>query len=216
MSGTPLDSPSAIYRPFSADEAVQLRGFVDAVRSLGGMRFFAQVPQQATMSWKPDGGFSAEMDEPDDEALRAAITQFRQIYSPDEPHSFHRAIKVLKRSVHERGSELRDAALADLDGHVQAERDTLRQGGAMKLVFETPEGSRPIDSKTIIDAYFHGQYLHSGNRKSELARRLDELQPWPRYTLYTVMLGLRNVYWVAANAAQRALDVPDLVKAETT
>jgi hypothetical protein len=46
-----------------------------------------------------------------------------------------------------------------------------------------------------------------------LARRLDDLQPWPRYTLYSVMLVLRNVYWNAANAVDRVLATPELLDA---
>jgi hypothetical protein len=57
---------------------------------------------------------------------------------------------------------------------------------------------------------------HSGNPKSELAMTLDELQPWPRYTLYTVILRGRNVYWSAANVADRVLRVPELLNADQT
>ena len=70
--------------------------------------------------------------------------------------------------------------------------------------------------ESLACAYFHGKYLHSGNPKSELARQLDELQPFPQMTLYSVMLKLRNVYWVAANVVDRILAAPDLLDAETS
>src|SRR5690349_17981864 len=95
-----LDTPKSIFRPFSRQESDVLRAFVESVRRLGAMRFFEEVPQQATQKFD-NNGMSSEMDEPDDEAVRAAITQFRQIYDHKEPNSFQRAMKVLKRSAHE-------------------------------------------------------------------------------------------------------------------
>ena len=81
----------------------------------------------------------------------------------------------------------------------------------MGIVFDGGDRQKSIAPAEIIDAYFHGFYLHSGNEKSKLARQLDELQPFPRYTLYSVMLVLRNVYWNAANAAERVVREPALL-----
>ncbi len=207
-----LERPADIYRPFEPGETRLLRSYVEDVRRLGDMRFFEQVPHSAAMTFG-EGVLAAHMEEPDDQDLRAAITQFRQIYSPNEPHSFQRAIKTLKRSVHEHGSPDRAEALAALNGHLASEREAHKAVG-LGIVFEEGDQQRPIDTRTIIDAYFHGHYLHSGNPKSELARRLDDLQPWPRYTLYSTMLLLRNVYWNAANAVERVLRVPSLLAQE--
>src|SRR5689334_6080494 len=105
-----LDAPKSIYRPFSRPESDVLRGFVENVRRLGTMRFFKEVPQQATQTIG-DNGMLSKMDEPDDEAVRAAITQFRQIYDHNEPNSFQHAMKVLKQSVHELDGSDRKAAI---------------------------------------------------------------------------------------------------------
>ncbi len=190
-----------------------LRGFVENVRRLGGMRFFDEVPTTATQRMKPDG-WESEMNEPDDEALRAAITQFRHIYNHNEPHSFQKAMKLLKRGAHELGGPDRDAAIDQLDGHLEAECNAIRRASVMGIVFERPSGSETIDTRAIIDAYFHGYYLHSGNEKSALAKDLDQLQPWPRYTMYNAIHFSSGVYWNAANAAQRVLDVPELLDAD--
>jgi hypothetical protein len=212
MPASILDAPKSIFRPFSRQEFDVLRAFVENVRRLGTMRFFKEVPQQATQIIGDNGMFS-EMDEPDDEAVRAAITQFRQIYDHKEPNSFQRAMKVLKRSAHELNGPDREAAIALLDSHLQAERDAINMGIGLGITFEKRGEQEAISPRQIIDAYFHGHYLHSGNAKSELAKRLDELQPWPRYTLYTVMLRLHNVYWPSANAAERVLKEPTLLDA---
>jgi len=156
-------------------------------------------------------GWESEMEEPDDEALRAAITQFRHLYDHKEPHGFQKAMKLLKQSAHECGGPERDAAIELLDGHLEAERKAIKKASVMGIVFERPSGSDPVDPRRIIDAYFHGYYLHSGNKKSALAKELDRLQPWPRYTLYNAMHFASGVYWNAANAAERVLDAPELL-----
>jgi hypothetical protein len=212
MSGSVLDDPESIYRPFSREESAVLRAFVADVRRLGAMRFFTEVPQTATQRFGEEG-MASEMDEPDDEAVRAAITQFRQIYNPHEPHSFKKAIDVLKASANDRDGPHRDEAITLLKGHQDAARKAVQMGIGLGIAFERPDGVEDVGPREIIDAYFHGHYLHSGNSKSELARRLDALQPWPRYTLYTVMGRLRNVYWQAANAADRVLSHPSLLDA---
>jgi hypothetical protein len=208
---TALDRPQAVYRPFSRPESDLLRGFVANVRRLAHMRFFTEVPMTATQRLTSLGGMEGEMEEPDDEALRAAITQFRHIYAHNEPHSFQKAMALLKRSAHERGGAEREEAIELIDGHLEAERKAIKKATVFGIVFERPSGAEAVDTRVIVDAYFHGQYLHSGNDKSRLVKELDELQPWPRYTMYTVMLMLRNVYWNAANAVQRVLEISELL-----
>jgi hypothetical protein len=208
-----VDRPKDIYRPFSRQESDLLRRFVENVRRLGGMRFFDEVPTSATQRMNVSG-WESEMEEPDDEALRAAITQFRHIYDHKEPHSFQKAVKLLKRSAHDRGGPERDAAIKLLEGHLEAERKAISRASVMGIVFERPSGSDPVDTRRIIDAYFHGYYLHSGNEKSALAKDLDGLQPWPRYTMYNAMHFASGVYWNAANATQRVLDVSELLDSD--
>jgi len=209
---SPLEHAADVYRPFNRAESGMLRGFVLDARRLGRMKFFAQVPSRA--SWKvSEEGVSSNMTKPDDEALRAAITQFRQIYNPNEPHSFDKTIKLLKRSAHERNGPLRDAAITQLDGFIEAERHFLA-GIGVGIVFDDGITQRSINPQTVLDAYFHGMYLHSGNDKSKLARQLDDLEPWGRLTLYSVMLGLRNVYWMTANVVDRVLRVGAILDTE--
>lgn len=212
MSGSVLDDPESIYRPFTREESAVLRGFVADVRRLGSMRFFTEVPQTATQRIGADG-MASEMDEPDDEAVRAAITQFRQIYNSHEPQSLKRAIDVLKASANDKDGPRRDEAIALLRGHQDAAKKAVDMGIGLGIGFESLDGVENVGPRKIIDAYFHGHYLHSGNEKSELAEKLDGLQPWPRYTLYTVMGRLQSVYWQAANAVDRVLAHPSLLDA---
>ena len=210
-----LDDVDVVYRPFTTVESHLLRRFHDGARRLGGMKFFEEVPAKVTISFDRDVGLDSQMAEPDDEALRAALTQFRQLYKPNEPHSFHQAIALLKRSVHEKDGPRRDEAIAALDEFNEAKRVAMSGAGA-EIVFKdaTTGEQRKMTSERIIEAYLHGQYLHSGNAKCDIARDLDNIPGLSRFTFYTVMLALRNLYWCAANAVDRVLAVPALLDAD--
>lgn len=208
-----VDYPLEIYRPFTEAETAILRDFVANARLLRGMRLFQQTPKRASVNWDVDTGFKNEMDEPEDEAVRAALTVFRQLYKPSEAHSFNRVINLLKRSVDQHGGPRRQEAL-DFFAYYPAEQKRRMGAVGIGIVFEGPDGQRPIDTEMTIEAYMHGHYLHGTNEKSELAKQLDEMQPFPRFTLYTTMHYLAGLYWMAANVIDRILDAPQLLDAE--
>jgi hypothetical protein len=209
-----LDQGELIYRPFTRAESKQLRGFVDRARRLGHASLWKQTPRQVTIEFRPETGLTSEMDAPDEEALEAAIARFRHVYNHNEPYSYKKAMNLLKRSVNDRGGDLRDAAIEALDAHMATERAIMRGETTFGYVLKAPDGTtRDIDPPTIFEAYFHGRYLHDGNEKSELANALEHGAPLTRYMLYTVMLELRNVYWQGANVVDRVLRVPDLLDA---
>ena len=100
-----------------------------------------------------------------------------------------------------------------LDGHLEAEKRVMREGVGMGFVLESGDERRDIKPREILDAYFHGKYLHEGNELSILVEQLDSLDPFARYTFFQLMLALRNVFWVAANVVDRALPHAELVDA---
>jgi hypothetical protein len=71
-------------------------------------------------------------------------------------------MNLLKRSARDQNGPLRGAALAELDRHVETGNEVLKLGMGMGIVFEDRSNREEIDARMIIDAYFHGQYLHSG------------------------------------------------------
>lgn len=87
-----LDDVIVVYRPFTKAKSRALRGFVQDARRLGSMRFFKEVPTRASLTFDNESGLGliGTMQEPEDEALRAAITQFRQLYDHNEPRSFNK------------------------------------------------------------------------------------------------------------------------------
>jgi GH25 family lysozyme M1 (1,4-beta-N-acetylmuramidase) len=61
-----------------------LTDFVTNVRRLGRMWFFEKVPKSASITYNASGACT-DMADPDDEAVRAAVTAFRQIYRSSQP-----------------------------------------------------------------------------------------------------------------------------------
>jgi hypothetical protein len=204
MSKSVLTQPD-VYRPFTGPEVARLSHFIDEARRLGNMQLFKETPTKASFGFSVEEGETTSMDEPNEEAVRAAITVLRQLYKHNEPHSFRNTIKLLKQNVCEHDGPHRDAALTELDAYFVGEKQALA-GIGMAFVIENPKGERKqIDTRTMLDAYFHGKYLHGGNEKAKLAAILDDLAPFAQLTFYSVMLKLSNLYWGTANAAVAAL-----------
>jgi hypothetical protein len=103
-------------------------------------------------------------------------------------------LDLLSASVHERNSPERDEAIAALRGPPQWTKDALARGIGFGIVCVDNHQQRAVDPEAILDAYFHGHYLHSGNDLAEDVRRLDALGPWARYTLYNVVRELTKAY----------------------
>jgi hypothetical protein len=123
-------------------------------------------------------------------------------------------LNLLKRSAHEKAGPLRDAAISELRDLGRWTREVLARGIGIGVIFEHGDRQESVSPEEILDAYFHGRYLHSGNELSDLARRLDDVG-LPRFTLYNVMRDLARAYYVIANVVDRVLVVPDLLDADS-
>lgn len=173
------------------------------------MRFFKQVPRSFTLF--AVGDEQPAMDEPDKQDTRAAITLFRQIYTPSEPTSSAVVLNLLKRSAHEHDGPLRDAAITELKDLQAWSQETLDRGIGIGIVFDHGHAQERVSPEEILDAYFHGLYLHSGNDLRTTVERLEGIDPVPAFTLYNVMWDLCRVYYVVANVVDRVLGEPDLL-----
>ena len=175
------------------------------------MRFFEQVPNGFTVA----GAVPFSMVEPDSQDTRAAVALLRQLYKPSEPTSAAVVLNVLKKSVREHGSPSREAAIRELRDLGSWAREIVASGTGIGLIFDHGDEQTSITPAKILDAYFHGKYLHAGNDLSDLVRQLDHVG-LPRFTLYHVMRELARAYNVIANVADLALAVPKLVNEAPT
>jgi hypothetical protein len=216
MTDSVLRLAAAIYSPFDARDTRRLQTYVSDVEELVGSAFFQPGEQKLTLSAEMGGLLQSTLVYPGEEAVRAVVGLFRQLYNHHEPTSYHQIIKLLSRHAHERGSEHRDAAIAELKGLREWEKDALRPTMALRWQHVRADGSiayeEDLTPEVLIDLFLHGKYLHKGNEKS------DKLDAWPmahllQHSFFGAMTALSQVYWVGRNVVAEVLDVPVLLDA---
>ena len=143
-------------------------------------------------------------------------TRGKRLYNHHEPTSYHQIIKLLSRHAHERGSQRRDAAVAELKALREWEKDALRPTIALKWQHARPDGSiayeEDLTPEVLIDLFLHGKYLHKANEKS------DKLAAWPlahvaQQVFFGAITALSQVYWVGRNVVAEVLKVAALLNA---
>jgi len=203
-----------IYTPFDAGETRRLRSYIADVEELVGSRFFQPGEQKLTLSAEIGGPLQSTLVYPGEEAVRAVVGLFRQLYNHHEPTSYHQMLKLLSRHAHERGSEHRDAAVAELKSLREWEKDALRPTIVLKWERAREDGSiadtEDLTPAVLIDLFLHGKYLHKGNEKS------DKLDAWPlahvaQQVFFDAMINLSRIYWVGRNVVAEVVKVPTLL-----
>lgn len=105
---------------------------------------------------------------PDQEAVKAVIGDFRQLWTDHRPTSAMSVLKILRGSAKRRGS----AAGAELVSQLEVfrrrllERKSVDPGGKMLVEGEFGE-SREIAPEEIIDSWLNGEYLHDDLEKAD-------------------------------------------------
>lgn len=198
----PWGSAADAFSPFSSEDEHSLRAFVADVRELSGMRFFDQVSGRFTVTLGSKDGAKSDAKEPDNEALRAAITMFRQLYVPSEDGSFRSNLNRMKRSARQRKGPATVEARELLNEYASNEKKIVDGGIGMGLVL----GERKVSNWEIVDAYMHGKYLHGQNEKTKLVEALDSIPAFPRQTFYMSIYEVTAQYSVFANLIEIVLD----------
>jgi hypothetical protein len=218
MPDSVLRLAADIYSPFSPRETRRLRAYVADVEELVASAFFRSGQQTLTLSYEAGGPLQTTLVYPGEEAVRAVVALFRQLYNHQEPTSFHQILKLLGRHAHERASVHRDAATAELKALREWEKDALKPTAALRWQHTGPDGSivseEDLTPEVLIDLFLHGKYLHKGNEKS------DKLDAWPlghvaQHSFFGAMAALSQVYWVGANVVREVLKEPSLLDAKT-
>jgi hypothetical protein len=86
-----------IYTPFGAQETRRLRGYIADVEELVGSTFFQPGEQKLTLSAELGGPLQSSLTYPGEEAVRAVVGLFRQLYNHHEATSYHQILKLLSR-----------------------------------------------------------------------------------------------------------------------
>jgi hypothetical protein len=207
--------PREIYRPFTADEVEILRTFSTNVHELRTYSFFQQVPSQFQMVGTRIGQpIESRMRDPPREATRAAVSLFRHLYGQNEDANFTKVMKILKRSVHERDSEHREAALAILDLIYRGQQVLLDEGAGIGMYYAAGGKRSRLTTEDVLATYLHGVWVHSDSDKSRRAAALDRAPPFAPFTFYTAIAKLTLLYIDAAVIADVALAEPSLLPAD--
>jgi hypothetical protein len=214
MSDSVLRLAGELYSPFDPRETRRLRGYVQLVEDLASSTFFQSGEQKLTLSTDAGGPLKTTLDYPGEEAVRAVVGLFRQLYNHNEPTSYNQILKLLGRHVHERDSAHRDTGLEELRALREWEKDALRPTMELKWQHIRPDGTLAYEEEltpaVLIDLFLHGRYLHQGNEKS------DKLDAWPlahlaQHSFFGAMSALSQVYWVGANVVREILKTPALL-----
>jgi hypothetical protein len=216
MTDSVLRLAAEIYSPFDARESRRLRTYVADVEELVGSTFFQPSEQKLTVSSEIGGPLQTTLAYPGEEAVRAVVGLFRQLYAHHEPTSYHQIFKLLSRHAHNRESEHRDTATAELRALRDWEKEALKPTMALTWQHARADGSiefeEDLTPEVLIDLFLHGKYLHKGNAKS------DKLDAWPlahvaQDSFFGAMTTLSHVYWVGHNVVAEVLKVPALLDA---
>lgn len=172
MPDSVLRLADEIYSPFDTRETRRLRTYVSDVEELVGSAF-QPGEQKLTLSAEMGGPLQSALVYPGEEVVRAVVG----LYNHHEPTSYHQIIKLLSRHGHDRTSQHRDAAVAELTSLRGWEKDALQPTVGLKWQHARPVGSiayeEELTPEVLIDLFLHGKYLHKGKKKS------DKLDAWP-------------------------------------
>jgi hypothetical protein len=140
MPDSVLRLAADIYSPFDRRETHRLRGYVADVEELVASAFFQSGEQKLTLSTEMGGPLQSTLVYPGEDAVRAVVGLFRQLYNHHEPTSYHQILKLLSRHAHERGSAHRDAATAELKALREWEKDALKPTITLTWQHMRPDG----------------------------------------------------------------------------
>jgi hypothetical protein len=217
VSDSPLEQARVIYAPFDQAETRRLRQFVADVEELAASSFFQAPGGKITISGGVDLPLTTDLPYAGEEAVRAVVGIFRQLYSHKEPTSFNALRNSLSEHIRQHPSPLQRDALDAIKELHAVEKQILRGEGQIALVTtrrqaDGTEVSEKLTPRLLIELFLHGHYLHKGNEKA------DKLAQWPipdiaRHAFFGAILDLRNLYWSARNIVLRILRCPELLDA---
>lgn len=82
-----LHHAAEAYTPFSDEEVRRLERFTDRVRALGNSSFFEHPGHRMKATFTQGYVFDVRVDSPGEEAVRAVMPLFRELYTDENPTS---------------------------------------------------------------------------------------------------------------------------------
>jgi hypothetical protein len=195
---------SLTLSPISRSERQELVRFVAQVERFSRSSFFETPGGKLTLSAKKGEAMQIEYPHAGDEAVRAVMPVFRQLYTDTERGSAARAMKILKASAHTRATDEGRQLIQLLKDHGRGLREFRRSNAGLALLHNDVD----LDFGRVIDLWLNGDYMHFDEVKANV------ISAWPpeimQMQLHTALVGFRNGYWVLANLVRLCLAEPAL------
>lgn len=138
-----------------------------------------------------------------DEAVRAVMPVFRQLYTT-EPGGAARAMAIVKRSANRAGTPEGRELITIVKAHGRGLRefDESTIGGALV------HNGKTLTNRDILNLWLNGDHMHYDLEKAAV------IEAWPKefleLQLHGALVGFRNGYWVLANLVRLCLAEPGL------
>lgn len=161
-----LTAPPKAYDTFTEEEVLRLRRFSRQVRELERSSFFKHPGHQIKATLVGSGqAREIRVDSPGEEAVRAVVLIFRELYTDSNETSARAVLNILERRARTHGT----IASGQVRHELKELRDELthrkRVDPRMGLLVEGREG--PVPPNESIDLLLNGDYFHYDEDKAE-------------------------------------------------
>lgn len=192
-----------IFSPLSADERWALERFVSKVDGLNASSFAkSETKLRGTMipgaSYLGGPAWQIGVDGPEEEAVKAVVGDFRQLYTDSNNASAAKVLKILQNSAYARGTDAGREMIGRLRALRKALQNRRKRDPRGKMLEEDGSGGSVERSPAdIIKTWFNGEYFHD---EPQLAA---ELSPGGHAGVEMMRLSLQTAirdylaYWTA-------------------
>jgi hypothetical protein len=201
-----------VFSPISADDRWVLQRFVSKVDALNASSFRdSETKLRATAipgaTYLGGPAWHMRVEGPDEQAVKAVVGDFRQLYTDSSNASAMKVLKILQAAGYQRGTD----ASREMIEQLRALRGVLKQRKKFdprgKLLEEDPAGGSvertPDDT---IQTWFNGEYLHDDHECAvELAPQGAASVEMMRLSLQSAMRDYLSYWTLIRNLAAAVL-----------
>ena len=207
-----LARPADVYTPFDQGEVRRLRRFVDRVDALGASAFIAHPGYRMKGTLVAAGVLeNLRVDSPGEEAVRAVLPLFRELYTDSNPTSAMSALRVLDRRARTRGAPDSLAARNEIRTWRRSLRDRRDHDPYGVLLEEDRLGCSVERAPSyIIDLWFNGEYFHFDDEKAGELGDNEPVTEMMRMSLHSAIRDFTRTWTAIGRFTTVALQEPTL------
>lgn len=206
-----------VFSPIATDDRWVLERFVSKVDSLNASPFRHSETKLRAISipgttYLGGPAWQIGVEGPDEQAVKAAVGDFRQLYTDNNNASAMKVLKILQRAAFGRDTD----ASHEMIRHLRGLRRTLEKRRKVdprgKMLEEDPSGgSTERSPDDIIQTWFNGEYFHDDReRASELSPNGHAAVEMMRLSLQMAMRDYLSYWTSIRNIAAAVLRDPAL------